>query len=188
MGGTKTYSVDVRVIAATNRDLEQLVREGKFRADLYYRLNVFPIELPALRDRPDDIPALSNYFMTKYSKRLGKDIYSISEQCMKKLSGYSWPGNIRELENIIERAVILTTGDVLEVTQQLVKPSELLCADNQTSSRLEDIEREHIIKILDQTEWQIHGKNGAARILDMNPSTLRSMMKKLGIRKKTVLL
>ncbi len=114
VGGTETHRVDVRVIAATNRNLEQLVKEGKFRADLYYRLNVFPIELPALRDRTEDIPALSNYFMTKYSKSLGRAIGKISEQTMKMLQNYSWPGNIRELENIIERAVILTTGDDLK--------------------------------------------------------------------------
>jgi len=164
------------------------VKEGKFRADLYYRLNVFPIQLPPLRKRTEDIPVLSNYFMSKYSKRLGKVINGISEDTTKKLKEYSWPGNIRELENIIERAVILTTGDELNISESLISSSEQLNVQDSTSIRMEDIEREHIIRVLNQTEWQVHGKDGAAKILDMNSSTLRSMMVKLGIKKKAVAL
>jgi len=188
VGGNDTYKTDVRVIAATNRNLEDAVKEGKFRADLYYRLNVFPIQLPPLRKRTEDIPALSNYFMSKYSKRLGTVINGISEDTTKKLKEYSWPGNIRELENIIERAVILTTGDELNISESLISSSEQLNVQDSTSTRMEDIEREHIIRVLNQTEWQVHGKDGAAKILDMNSSTLRSMMVKLGIKKKTVAL
>lgn len=186
VGGNETFNVDVRVIAATNRDLEEAVKEGKFRADLFYRLNVFPIDLPSLRDRTEDIPVLSNYFMDKYSKRNGKEISSISEESIEKLKGYNWPGNIRELENIIERVVILCTKDELNISENIFNSSDTLIAENSDTTRLADVEREHIIRILNQTDWQIHGKNGAARILDMNPSTLRTRMAKLGIKKKTV--
>ena len=187
VGGNETYKVDVRVIAATNRNLEEAVKDGKFRADLYYRLNVFPIELPALRERTEDIPALSYYFLNKYSKRLGREINSISEGTINKLMDYDWPGNIRELENIIERAVILNSGDVLEICESVINSSEQSIIQQVSSTtRMEDVERQHIISILDQTNWQVHGDKGAAKILDMNPSTLRTRMAKLGIKKKTV--
>ncbi|MGI9533523.1 MAG: sigma-54 interaction domain-containing protein, partial [Thermodesulfobacteriota bacterium] len=130
VGGNETYKVDVRVIAATNRNLEEAVKEGKFRSDLFYRLNVFPIEVPPLRERVEDIPALGNYFMNKYSKRIGKLIDCISEETIKKLMEYSWPGNIRELENIIERAVILCTEDVLHISENLVTSSKSLNLEN----------------------------------------------------------
>lgn len=188
VGGNETHKVDVRVIAATNRNLEDAVKEGKFRADLYYRLNVFPIELPALRERTEDIAALGYYFLNKYSKKLGKEINSIGEDTIKKLKDYSWPGNIRELENIIERAVILSTGDELEVRQNLINPPNQLNLKDSSSARMEDIERGHILNVLNQTEWKIHGKKGAAQVLDVNPSTLRSMMVKLGIKKKIIAL
>lgn len=186
VGGNETFKVDVRVIAATNRDLEKAVNEGRFRADLFYRLNVFPIESPSLRDRIDDIADLSFYFMDKYSKKFGKDINNIGAETIKKLEDYSWPGNIRELENIIERAVILCTDNVLDISENIINSSQRLDLQDSVSPRLEDIERGHILKILDQTGWQIHGKGGAAKILDMNPSTLRTRMAKLGIKKKTI--
>ncbi|MGB7290729.1 MAG: sigma 54-interacting transcriptional regulator [Thermodesulfobacteriota bacterium] len=185
VGGTKIHKVDVRVIAATNRDLEEAVKDGKFRADLYYRLNVFPITLPPLRERKEDIPVLASYFAQKFIKKLGKEIKSVSETTMERLKGYSWPGNIRELENIVERAVILSTGDTLEINESLL--SSLSESDAVTKDDgplgLEDLEREHIIKVLNQTRWQIHGEKGAAKILGINPSTLRTRMVKLGIKK-----
>lgn len=186
VGGTKTISVNVRVIAATNRDLEQAVNEGKFRADLFYRMNVFPIDVPPLRDRKDDIELLANHFMQKFSNKLGKNLNKIGTETLKKLKNYSWPGNIRELENIIERASILSTGNVLHISENLYDSSKKIESTNTTSSKLEDIERDHIINILNSTSWQIHGERGAAKVLDMNPSTLRTRMKKLGIKKKTV--
>ena len=187
VGGNETYKVDVRVIAATNRNLEEAVKEGKFRADLYYRLNVFPIELPSLRERPEDIPALCYYFLNKYSKKMGRDINNIDEGTIKKLIDYSWPGNIRELENIIERAVILTAGDKLNIEDNLIRSSEHLdIQEGKSTTTMEDVEREHIISILNQTQWQVHGNKGAAKILDINPSTLRTRTAKLGIKKKAV--
>lgn len=187
VGGTETFTVDVRVIAATNRNLEDAVKEGKFRADLYYRLNVFPIELPSLRNRTEDITPLVYYFLDKYCRKMGKNINSISNDTLKRLTDYNWPGNIRELENIIERAVILSTSDTLEIDNRLLVSSQKLQADEGIgSTRIEDVEREHIIKVLSQTNWQVHGKNGAAKILDINPSTLRTRMAKLGIKKKAI--
>lgn len=187
VGGNETIKVDVRVIAATNRDLEAAVKEGKFRADLFYRLNVFPIDLPPLRDRLDDIIPLSHYILQKCNSNLGKTLNKINEDTIKKIKEYHWPGNIRELENIIERAAILSTGDVLHINENLLGQSKEVDLGNKESNKLEDVERDHIINILNQTLWRIHGKNGAALILGMNPSTLRARMTKLGIKKKTVL-
>lgn len=186
VGGNVTFRVDVRVIAATNRNLEKAVNDGKFRADLFYRLNVFPIQSPSLRERTEDIADLSIYFMNKYAKRFGKEIETISESTIEKLKKYSWPGNIRELENVIERAVILSSGDELVISESLVSSSGHPDFKDSRSPRLEDVERDHIVSVLNQTNWQIHGEGGAAKILDMNPSTLRTRMAKLGIKKKTV--
>ncbi|MGI9534599.1 MAG: sigma 54-interacting transcriptional regulator [Thermodesulfobacteriota bacterium] len=186
VGGTKTQTVDVRVIAATNRDLEEAVEEGNFRSDLYYRLNVFPIDIPPLRKRKGDIEALSNYFVKKYSGKLGKTHNPINNKVLAKLKAYSWPGNIRELENIIERATILSSGNNLEINDTLLADSDEQNEKQDNKSKLEDIERNHIISVLEQTEWRINGEKGAAKILDINPSTLRTRMSKLGIRKKTV--
>lgn len=186
VGGTRTIKVNVRVIAATNRDLEQAVGEGKFRADLFYRLNVFPIEVPPLRDRIDDIELLAIHFMSKFSNNLGKDLNKIGTETIKKLKNYNWLGNIRELENIIERASILSTGNVLHISESLFDSSKKMDIHGATSPKLEDIEREHIISILNNTSWQIHGERGAAKVLGMNPSTLRTRMTKLGIKKKTI--
>ena len=186
VGGTKTISVNVRVIAATNRDLEEAVAEGKFRADLFYRMNVFPIVVPPLRERKDDIEPLAHHFMNRFSNKLGKDLTKIGSETAKKLKNYSWPGNIRELENIIERASILSTGNVLHVSENLFDTSKKIDLPGNKSPKLEDIEREHIINILETTSWQVHGERGAAKVLGMNPSTLRTRMTKLGIKKKTV--
>ena len=186
VGGTKTLSVNVRVIAATNRDLEKAVEEGKFRADLYYRLNVFPISVPALRERREDIELLASYFMKKYSSQIGKSLKEIGKETLTKLLNYSWPGNIRELENIIERAAILSPDEPLEVSENLISAPVESQAGGIGALRLEDIERDHIIRILNQTSWQVHGEKGAAKVLGINPNTLRTRMSKLGIRKKTV--
>lgn len=186
VGGTKTLSVNVRVIAATNRDLEKAVEEGKFRADLYYRLNVFPISVPALRDRREDIELLARYFMHKYASQVGKSLKNIGKETLKKLINYSWPGNIRELENIVERATILSPGETLEVSENLISAPVETEAGGIGALRLEDIERGHIIRILNQTSWQVHGEKGAAKVLGINPNTLRTRMSKLGIKKKTV--
>lgn len=188
VGSIETRNVDVRVIAATNRDLESAVKEGKFRADLYYRLNVFPIVVPALAKRKEDIPLLATYFTQKYANKLGKAIKSISEENIEALKNYSWPGNIRELENIVERAVIVSTGETLNIDKNLFDSSLESSFNDNELSNLEDNEREHIIKVLNKTKWQIYGEKGAAKILGINPSTLRSRMDKLGIKKEIKLL
>ena len=186
VGGTKPIKVDVRVIAATNRNLEEAVNEGTFRADLFYRMNVFPINIPPLRERTEDIEALALHFMYRFSSKLGKNLYKIGAETLKKLKNYSWPGNIRELENVVERATILSTGNILHITDNLFDSPKKIEVSGNSSPKLEDIEREHIINILKTTSWQIHGDRGAAKILGMNPSTLRTRMAKLGIKKKTV--
>ncbi len=186
VGGTRSIKVDVRVIAATNRDLEDAVNEGKFRADLFYRMNVFPIDLPGLRERTQDIEPLALYFMNKFSNKIGKNLTKIGSETLKKLINYSWPGNIRELENVIERATILSSGNILHISENLLDNHKKIEMPGSSSPKLEDIEREHIINILKTTSWQIHGDRGAAKILGMNPSTLRTRMTKLGIKKKTV--
>jgi len=186
VGGTRTQTVDVRVIAATNRNLEEAVKEGAFRSDLYYRLNVFPIDIPPLRERKEDIEAISNHFTSKYSGKLGKILKPINNNVLDKLKSYDWPGNIRELENIIERATILSSGTSLEITDNLLSNSNDSPSSELNSSTLEEIERNHILSVLEKTAWRINGDKGAAVILGMNPSTLRTRMAKLGIKKKTV--
>jgi len=193
--------VDVRVIAATNRDLPALVREGKFRSDLFYRLNVIPVTMPPLCERPDDIPLLTMFFLEKAARKLGRPIRQIAEETMRLLCGYSWPGNIRELQNVIERAVVLASGPVLRVDASLlpqtpprvpVRLSEPQVFDPAASippvktggTSLEDIERQHIITVLQQVNWRIEGDGGAAKALNLEPSTLRSRMKRLGIKRR----
>lgn len=177
LGGRRTLKVDVRLIAATNRDLSTMVAEGKFREDLYYRLNVFPIAVPPLRERRADIPALVWSFVREYSENMGKSIDRISKSTMQHLQAYDWPGNVRELRNVIERAMILSREGTLVVS--------LDKSDNGTpgGQTLKEVERNHILAILEQTRWRIRGDAGAARILDMNPTTLESRVKKLGIRR-----
>jgi formate hydrogenlyase transcriptional activator len=182
VGSSQTIKVNVRVIAATNRNLQEAVRNGSFRADLYYRLNVFPLEVPALRERPEDIPLLVNFFLSRFSKGLGKDVHGVSQRSMQSLSRYSWPGNIRELQNIIERAVVLAKGPVVQVDESTLRADET-AGDGPLIDTLESVERRHIARALGETRWVIHGKKGAAELLGINPSTLRSRMEKLGIKK-----
>ncbi|HBR49878.1 MAG TPA: Fis family transcriptional regulator [Nitrospira sp.] len=179
VGGTQTFKVNVRVIAATNRNLEQLSKTGGYRPDLYYRLNVFPIHLPGLRDRDGDIPLLAQYFVRKFATNLGKKIDRIPEQMITALQRYSWPGNIRELEHVIERAVILSEGPELEPIDWL-PPSENRTGLTKTLT-LEDLERQHITDVLEQTSWRVSGDKGAAAVLGLKPTTLEARMKKLGI-------
>ena len=178
LGSPSTIKVDVRIIATTNRDLEEVVRKGRFRQDLYYRLNVFPITVPPLRQRTEDIPMLVEAFVEQYSRKLGKQITSVQKETMKALQDYPWPGNIRELESVIERALILCPGPIF----QLVDKLEILSPPIPSTVRtLEESERNQILKTLSETRWRIEGKDGAAAILGLHPSTLRARMHKLGI-------
>ena len=183
LGGNRPIKVDVRIIAATNRNLENEIRNGHFRQDLWYRLNVFPITLPPLRQRADDIPLLVNAFVNRYSKKIGRVITKIPDNTMETLTRYHWPGNIRELQNVIERSVINTPGTVLNLADKLEGSVEMDSTESQRRS-LKDIERESILKVLEETSWKIEGKNGAAALLGLNPSTLRGRMRKFGLRKK----
>lgn len=184
LGSSQTIKVDVRIVAATNRDLEEEVRKGTFRGDLWYRLNVFPILMPPLRDRADDIPLLVNFFVGKISKRLGKVIEIIPITVMQALQQYSWPGNVRELENVLERAVIVSSGPKLRLVDELrIVP---FVESGTKKKTLEAVEREYIISILEQTKWKVGGSNSAAEILGLERSTLRGRMRKLGIRKSDV--
>jgi formate hydrogenlyase transcriptional activator len=182
LGSTRTIRVDVRLIAATNRDLAQMVAAREFRSDLYYRLNVFPIQAPALRDRVEDIPILVRYFAQKHARRMNRDVDSIPSEVMAALIGYSWPGNVRELENLIERAVILSPGPVLRIPDLDGSSRPQPAAPLQT---LEAAEREHIVRVLGEAGWVLGGANGAAARLGMKRTTLQSRMKKLGIRRQT---
>jgi formate hydrogenlyase transcriptional activator len=179
LGSTRTLRVDVRVIAATNRNLAQLVAEGKFRGDLFYRLNVFPLEAPPLRERREDIPQLVRYFIQKYALRLERKIETVPAEAQRALADYSWPGNIRELENFIERAVILSRGPVLNVSVADLRQSPDAVAN--AASTLEAAERDHILRVLSETNWMVGGPKGAAARLGLKRTTLQSKMKKLGI-------
>jgi len=178
LGSSRTIKVDVRIIAATNRNFKEEVRNGRFREDLYYRLNVFAITIPPLRQRKEDIPLLVNSFVKKFGKKIGKQIKSIPPDAMNALQKYYWRGNVRELENVIEQAVIISQGSTLRVEVPKTPDSAI-----NVSRTLEDIERGYIIQVLKETHWKISGKNSAAATLDLNPSTLRSRMKRLGIQK-----
>ena len=180
VGGGKPIKVDIRVLAATNRDLLQTVREKTFREDLYYRLNVFPISLPPLRERTEDIPLLVHFLAHKFAARIGKRIDGVAGQTMRRLIDYPWPGNIRELENVLERAVILTTGTTLAIAPDLLPLSEAT-PDAGQQPTLESVERAHILAVLRQTGGVVEGPRGAAPILGLHPNTLRNRMKKLGI-------
>ena len=180
LGSSRTIKVNVRIIAATNRNLEKEVSKGSFREDLWYRLNVFPITMPPLRDRLDDIPLLVDFYVKKISKRMGKHIEVIPANVMDALQNYAWPGNIRELENVLERAVINSSGPKLHLADELKQPRKEFSTSKKT---LEAVERDHILQVLDQSKWKISGKNGAAEMLGLNRSTLRARMRKLGIIK-----
>jgi formate hydrogenlyase transcriptional activator len=178
LGSSRTIKVDVRIMATTNRNLEEEVRKGRFRQDLYYRLNIFPITVPPLRQRKEDIPLMVQAFVERYSRKLRKEITSIQKETLQALQDYPWPGNVRELESIIERAVILCPGPVLQLADKLEISSPPLSSAVRT---LEETERNQILKILSDTRWRIEGKDGAAAILGIHPSTLRARMHKLGI-------
>jgi formate hydrogenlyase transcriptional activator len=198
VGSSRTVKVDVRVIAATNRRLEDEVAAGRFRADLYYRLNVLPILVPPLRERQADIPQLVMFFIQRHAKRIGRTVEGVSRESMERLARYRWPGNVRELENVIERALVLSRGGVVDVGRDFlpslpaeppappaghVVPMPTPAAVPAGTGTLEDIERAHIAATLERTGWVIEGPRGAARILDMHPNTLRSRMKKLGLER-----
>jgi transcriptional regulator with GAF, ATPase, and Fis domain len=178
LGSSHTIKVDVRIVVTTNRNLEEEVCKGRFRQDLYYRLNVFPITVPPLRQRTEDIPLLVEAFIERYARKLGKQITSIQKETMKALQDYLWPGNVRELENVIERAMILCPGPVFQLVDKLEISSPPLSSTVRT---LEETERNQILKTLSETRWRIEGKDGAAAILGLHPSTLRARMHKLGI-------
>jgi len=183
LGSEKTRKTDVRLIAATNRDLRFEVEEGRFRQDLFYRLDVFPLTVPPLRDRLEDLKLLVQYFITKFSKKLGKSIDRISNRAMDDLKAYYWPGNIRELENIIERAVVISTGPVLSLVDQLSAPAKTRQPEPLTDQTLAEFERRHITQVLEKVHWRIAGNAGAAKILGMHPNTLRNRLLKLNILK-----
>jgi len=185
LGSTKTISVNVRVIAATHRDLWSMIREGQFREDLFYRLNVFPIEIPPLRDRREDIPLLVRYFVTKLSRRMRKDIKTIPKSAMDALMNWPWRGNIRELENFIERAVILSQGEVLKAPISELKSAQTHAArSNPSTTTLEQTERAAILDALKATSGRIGGLGGAAERLGLKRTTLQNKMRRLGIQKK----
>jgi formate hydrogenlyase transcriptional activator len=203
LGSSRTIKVNVRIIAASNRDLEKAVQEGRFRADLFYRLNVLPIVLPPLRQRRADIPLLTAFFVERFARQFGKQITGIAQDTMDLLTRYDWPGNIRELQNVVERAVVLSRGPILKLGADLLpagsggmaSTDEVagLGLDNHQShdvigdpSSLEQVERRHIQSVLQKTDWVIEGERGAAKILDLHPNTLRSRMKKLGIERASL--
>jgi chemotaxis protein methyltransferase CheR len=185
--GGSTISADVRVIAATNRDLAGDVESGRFRLDLFYRLNVYPITIPPLRQRPGDIPLLVSHFVNDATARMGKQITEVPAHVMQAFEDYEWPGNVRELQNVVERAVIASTSDVLQAADFLARSNARTATparDTGTSLQtLAENERAHIVRALEGANWRVSGKGGAAELLDLNPSTLRFRMKKLGIRR-----
>ena len=194
LGSGKTIKVEVRVIAATNRNLAEAMQRGRFRHDLYYRLNVYPITLPPLRERREDIPLLAEAFLQEASRRLGRFFDPISEEVMASLTRHEWPGNIRELKNVIDRAAVVSTGRWLELPEYWAVSIRRFSSASVKASRpfnpprgertLEDHQRSYILQVLKQTGWRVEGPKGAAKILDLNPSTLRSRLLKLGIRRE----
>lgn len=196
VGSSYTRKVDVRVLAATNRDLAKAVRDGKFREDLFYRLNVFPIQLPPLRERGDDVVRIAEAFAQRFAQRLGRTVAPLTPECVRRLKAYGWPGNVRELQNVVERAVITARDGRLNLDRALpeAKPSRvddpLSCGDGgsspiRTMKELAAMERENILRALDSAHWKVSGEKGAARLLGMNPSTLSSRMKALGITRRS---
>jgi formate hydrogenlyase transcriptional activator len=187
LGSTRTQRVNVRLVAATNCELEQMVEDRQFRSDLYYRLNVFPVTLPPLRERAEDIPLLVRFFAQRFSRRMGKTIESIPEKTSAALASYHWPGNVRELENVIERAVILSPGPELEVPLRELKIAQPAIQEQTArgGSSLESVERDHIIRVLEESKWTISGPSGAAERLGMKRTTLQARMRKLGISRRS---
>jgi DNA-binding NtrC family response regulator len=182
IGGARSLKVDVRVIAATNRDLHAEVAAGRFRADLFFRLDVFPIVLPPLRERRDDIPRLLQHVVARTARRLGRAVDGLSPAFLERARAYDWPGNVRELENVVERGLIMSRGGVLDAGDLVPGPAPAR-AEPKWDGTLEEVERAHIRRVLDDTRWRIEGDDGAARRLGLNPSTLRGRIRKLGIRK-----
>ena len=194
VGSSRTRKVDVRVIAATNRNLEQEVAAGRFRSDLFFRLNVVPIVMPPLRERDGDVALLAEFFADRFAREFGKRIERIARDALERLFAYPWPGNVRELSNVIERAVVLARGPQLEIAPELLsqaisaaadaaRAAPQLMADRSEAITLQEIERRHIEETLERTGWVIEGERGAAEALGMSASTLRSRMKKLGVRR-----
>ena len=183
VGGTQTLKVDVRLIAATNRDLERAVSEGRFRADLYYRLNVFPIVLPPLRKRLQDVPPLARHFAMLYASKMGKNVGPLTPEVLERLAAYAWPGNVRELQNVIERAVILSPSGRFELGDFAAAPGG--GSPTPQARSLEDVERQHIVSVLEETGWRVSGERGAATILGLKRTTLEARMKKLEILRRS---
>jgi transcriptional regulator with GAF, ATPase, and Fis domain len=188
VGGTETIRVDVRVVAATNRSLPQMVARRQFREDLYYRLNVFPVALPPLRERADDIPPLVQSFLRRFARQAGKRIDDVAPEAMWRLLAYNWPGNVRELQNVIERAVIFARGTMLDVDalpDLSATPSPMPIAtasmDSPTPRTIAEVERWYVEQVLTETRWVIEGERGAARRLGLHPNTLRSRLKRWGV-------
>jgi transcriptional regulator with GAF, ATPase, and Fis domain len=179
VGGTQTLKTNIRLVAATNRDLATAVEEGRFRADLFYRLNVFPIAIPPLRDRVEDVPRLVRHFAMIYASRMGKPIETIGAGVMDELAAYHWPGNVRELQNVIERAVIRSTRGRIELDHHLAAP--VGGARTKPAATIEELERDHILSVLERVGWRVSGERGAANILGLKRTTLEARMGKLGI-------
>jgi transcriptional regulator with GAF, ATPase, and Fis domain len=179
LGSPRMLEVDIRIITATNSDLAEEVRLGRFRRDLFYRLNVFPITLPTLRERRSDIPLLAQHLVNRFARAFRKRIDTIPDDVMRVLEAYDWPGNVRELENVLQRAIILSTSPVLSIREAWLPAADPAPAGD--SATLLEVDRRHIVTILEKSGWQIEGPRGAARVLGMKPSTLRSRMAKLGI-------
>jgi formate hydrogenlyase transcriptional activator len=180
VGSSRTKTVDVRVIAATHKDLEEAVAAGTFRADLYYRLSVYPIQLPSLRERSEDIPQLVWFFINRHQRELGRNITRVPQAVMEALQHHAWPGNMRELENVVERAMIATSGDTLQLDQPLQFHRGALPSAPE-SDNLDDVQRVHIETVLQRCNWRINGSGNAAERLGIHPNTLRFRMKKLGV-------
>jgi len=189
VGGHEDIKVDVRIIAATNQDLHALVTERKFRQDLFYRLNVFPLHIPPLRERSEDIPLIAQHLLDRHATAQKKAIKGLTGEALEALVRYRWPGNIRELQNVIERGVVLSKGTILKLGVDLLPiegpdtgvPGSI--AEGKSSESLEEIQRQHILRVLKRTGWVISGPTGAGAILDLHPNTLRSLMNRLGIRR-----
>jgi transcriptional regulator with GAF, ATPase, and Fis domain len=184
LGSPRSIKVNVRIIAASNRNLEEEIRAGRFREDLFYRLNVFPITIPPLRQRKEDIPLLVNHFVAKFNKKTGKKIVTVSQETLDALQEYHWPGNVRELESVIERAIITSQGTALQVLDRFDTFRKTGDVSGEEVKVLAELEQDHILQVLRKTAWRIEGQNGAALLLGLNPSTLRARMRKYGLRRQ----
>jgi len=184
LGSPRTIKVNVRIIAASNRNLEEEIKNGRFREDLFYRLNVFPITIPPLRQRKEDIPLLVNHFVAKFNKKTGRKIETVSKETINALQEYHWPGNVRELESVVERAVITSQGSALQVLDRFDAIRKSGEESSEEVKALVELEQDHILQVLRKTAWRIEGQYGAATLLGLNPSTLRARMRKYGLRRE----